>query len=167
MPPSNPIPALEALLFSSDQPLTLALLAESIELEPEVVEASLRELGEAYAERGAGVELREIAGGWMLVTTPAQAEWVGRMLRGKRKMRLSRAGLACLVVGAQLLERLAHALGGRVECLREQRQRERLVGREQQRFNGRAQVYRWHRGPPFLGGAAGSGCRRSSPPGHR
>jgi segregation and condensation protein B len=100
VPPSNPIPALEALLFSSDQPLTLALLAESIDLEPEAIEASLRELGEAYAERGAGVELREIAGGWMLVTTPAQAEWVGRMLRGKRKMRLSRAGLETMAIVA-------------------------------------------------------------------
>jgi len=100
VPPSNPIPALEALLFSSDQPLTLALLAESLELEPERVEASLREIGEAYAGRGAGVELREIAGGWMLVTTPAQAEWVGRMLRGKRKMRLSRAGLETMAIVA-------------------------------------------------------------------
>lgn len=100
MPPSNPIPALEALLFSSDQPLTTALLAESVELEPQVVEASLRELGEAYATRGAGVELREIAGGWMLVTTPQQAEWVGRMLRGKRKMRLSRAGLETMAIVA-------------------------------------------------------------------
>ena len=32
------------------------------------------QLGVAYVARGAGVELREIAGGWMLVTTQAQAE---------------------------------------------------------------------------------------------
>ena len=100
MPPSNLLPALEALLFSSDQPLTLALLSESLESEPDVVQATLLELGEAYAARDAGIELREIAGGWMLVTTPAQAEWVGRMLRGKRKMRLSRPALETMAIVA-------------------------------------------------------------------
>ena len=100
MPPSNLLPALEALLFSSDQPLTLTLLADSLEAEPDRVQAGLNELGELYAARGAGVELREIAGGWMLVTTPAQAEWVGRMLRGKRKMRLSRPALETMAIVA-------------------------------------------------------------------
>lgn len=100
MPPSNLLPALEALLFSSDQPLTLALLSESIDTDAEVIRGALHELGEAYAAREAGVELREIAGGWMLVTTPAQAEWVGRMLRGKRKMRLSRPALETMAIVA-------------------------------------------------------------------
>ena len=98
MPPTNPLPALEALLFSSDQPLTLTLLSESLETEPDIVAAALRELGEAYSARGAGVELREIAGGWMLVTTAAQADWVGRLLRGKRRMRLSRAALETMAI---------------------------------------------------------------------
>jgi segregation and condensation protein B len=100
VPPSNLLPALEALLFSSDQPLTLALLSESLESEPDLVQAALLKLGEAYAARDAGIELREIAGGWMLVTTPAQAEWVGRMLRGKRKMRLSRPALETMAIVA-------------------------------------------------------------------
>lgn len=100
MPPSNLLPALEALLFSSDQPLTLALLSESLDTESEAVEAGLHALGEEYSARAAGVELREIAGGWMLVTAPAQAEWVGRMLRGKRKMRLSRPALETMAIVA-------------------------------------------------------------------
>ena len=100
MPPSNLLPALEALLFSSDQPLTLALLSESVDLAPEAISAALHELGEEYVARAAGVELREIAGGWMLVTTQAQAEWVGRMLRGKRKMRLSRPALETMAIVA-------------------------------------------------------------------
>jgi segregation and condensation protein B len=98
MPPSNLQPAIEALLFSSDQPLSLSLLAEAVDSAPDAIEATLRALGESYASRGAGVELREIAGGWMLVTTAEQSEWVGRMLRGKRKMRLSRAGLETLAI---------------------------------------------------------------------
>src|SRR6266516_5186294 len=37
-------------------------------------------------------------GGWMLVTTAEHAEWVGRMLRGKKRMRLSRAALETLAI---------------------------------------------------------------------
>jgi len=98
MPPARLQAAIEALLFSSDQPLPLTLLSEALEREPEAIAAALLELGAAYAARDAGVELREIAGGWMLVTTPAQSEWVGRMLRGKRRMRLSRAGLETMAI---------------------------------------------------------------------
>lgn len=98
MPPRDLLPAIEALLFSSDQPLPLSLLSESLEAPPDETIAALQALGAAYAAREAGVELREIAGGWMLVTTAAQAEWVGRLLRGKKKMRLSRAALETMAI---------------------------------------------------------------------
>ena len=98
MPPTNLQAALEALLFSSDQPLPLSLLADALDAPADAVAASLKALGESYAARAAGVELREIAGGWMLVTTPAQSEWVARMLRGKKRMRLSRAALETMAI---------------------------------------------------------------------
>ena len=98
MPPSNLPAAIEALLFSSDQPLPIGLLAESLETEADEVSRALIDLGASYAGRGAGIELREIAGGWMLVTTAAQSEWVGRMLRGKKRMRLSRAALETMAI---------------------------------------------------------------------
>jgi len=98
MPPSNLQAALEALLFSSDQPLSLSLLAESLDAPHDEVAGVLARLGEEYAARNAGVELREIAGGHLLVTTPEQAEWVGRLLRGRKKMRLSRAGLETMAI---------------------------------------------------------------------
>jgi len=98
VPPQNLLAATEALLFSSDQPLGLSLLTEALDAAPEAVIAALGELGESYAARGAGVELREIAGGWQIVTAPDQADWVGRMLRGKRRMRLSRAALETMAI---------------------------------------------------------------------
>src|SRR5689334_21616208 len=98
MPPTNLQPALEALLFSSDQPLSLSLLAESLDAPPDEVAEGLHRLGESYAAREAGVELREIAGGWLLVTTPAQSEWVARLLRGKKRMRLSRPALETMAI---------------------------------------------------------------------
>jgi segregation and condensation protein B len=98
MPPLDLKGAVEALLFSSDQPLTLSQLVESLDAGPEEVVDTIQALGAEYAARGAGVELREIAGGWMLVTTAVHAEWVGRMLRGKRRMRLSRAALETMAI---------------------------------------------------------------------
>jgi segregation and condensation protein B len=98
MPPSNLQAALEALLFSSDQPLPLSLLAESLDTPPERIAEALGALEADYTARGAGVQVREIAGGWLLVTAPEHAEWVGRLLRGKKKMRLSRAALETMAI---------------------------------------------------------------------
>ena len=100
MPPQNLQPALEALLYSSDQPLPLSLLAESLEVPPDQVAAGLLALQHEYAARGAGIQVREIAGGWMIVTAPEHAEWVGRLLRGKKRMRLSRAALETMAIVA-------------------------------------------------------------------
>src|SRR5262249_58197842 len=98
MPPSNLKAALEALLFSSDEPLSSSLLAESLDAPPDDVARELLELDADYRVRGAGVELREIAGGHLLVTAPEHAEWVGRLLRGRKRVRLSRAALRALAI---------------------------------------------------------------------
>ena len=98
MPPVHLRSAVEALLFSSDQPLSLSLLAEALDAPAERVSEALQELGTDYKARESGVELREMAGGWIVTTTAEQHEWVARMLRGKRKMRLSRAALETLAI---------------------------------------------------------------------
>ncbi len=98
MPPRNLQAALEALLFSSDQPLPLSLLCESLEAPADLVQEALRGLEAEYTAREAGVQLRDIAGGYLLVTAPEHAEWVGRLLRGRKKMRLSRAALEAMAI---------------------------------------------------------------------
>jgi segregation and condensation protein B len=98
MPPQNLQSALEALLFSSDQPLPLSLLSESLDTGADDVLAALKELDQESLARGAGVQVREIAGGWIFVTAPEHAEWVGRLLRGKKRMRLSRAALETMAI---------------------------------------------------------------------
>ncbi len=100
MPPSNLEAALEALLFSSDEPLSLSLLAESLEVSTAQVGEALRALDRNYQARSAGVQLREIAGGYLLVTAPEHAEWVGRLLRGRKRVRLSRAALETMAIVA-------------------------------------------------------------------
>ncbi len=98
MPPRHLRSAVEALLFSSDQPLTLALLADALDSPQPAVSEALQELAHEYTSRESGVELREMAGGWIVISTAEQHEWVARMLRGKRKMRLSRAALETLAI---------------------------------------------------------------------
>lgn len=98
MSPLNLRSAIEALLFSSDQPLTLVQLVEAVEAEPVAVTEALQALGEEYRAREAGVEVREMAGGWIVTTTSAMHPFITRMLRGKRKMRLSRAALETLAI---------------------------------------------------------------------
>lgn len=100
MPPSNLKPALEALLFSSDEPVTLALLAESLDAPATEVAEAIQALDAEYQSRQAGVQLREIAGGHLLVTSPEHAEWVGRLLRGRKRARLSRAALETMAIVA-------------------------------------------------------------------
>ena len=49
MPPSNLLAATEALLFASDQPLSLTLLSESLEVPAEAVADALNEqIGRAH-----------------------------------------------------------------------------------------------------------------------
>jgi segregation and condensation protein B len=100
VPPQNLQAATEALLFASDSPMSLKLLSEALDTPVEQLTEVVEALSVAYTERSAGVELREIGGGWQLVTASDQADWVGRMLRGKRKVRLSRAALETLAIVA-------------------------------------------------------------------
>jgi len=53
-----------------------------------------------YEESGRGVMLAEIAGGYQILSRRECAPWIDRMLRSRRKVRLSRAGLETLAIVA-------------------------------------------------------------------
>ena len=89
--------ALEALLFVAGEPVPLTDLARAMALDEIEIEGSLRSLQVSLAERGSGLHLLRIAGGWQLATRPEHAESIGRMLtRGSSK--LSRAALETLAI---------------------------------------------------------------------
>ncbi len=92
------VPVLEALLFAAAEPLTLAQLAEACECDPELVTAALARFGEELDAAGRGVRLVEEAQGWIVITRPEHAPYVARLLRGKKKMRLSRPALETLAI---------------------------------------------------------------------
>jgi segregation and condensation protein B len=92
---------LEALLFASDAPVGLSTLVEVLDgPDATTVAEELRELARGLEESGRGVALAEIAGGYQLLSRKECAPWIERMLRSRRKVRLSRAGLETLAIVA-------------------------------------------------------------------
>src|SRR5579871_2621390 len=89
--------ALECLLFVAGEPVSLEDLVHALAMEEASVEAALRSLQVSLTERGSGLQLLRIAGGWQLSTRPEHAEVIGRLLtRGSSK--LSRAALETVAI---------------------------------------------------------------------
>lgn len=92
-------PAIEALLFVSDEPLPFKQLNKILGDVPESdVRAALDELIAEYETRQGGLEIREIAGGWRISTRPQYHEFIRKYLRSKPSARLSLAALETLAV---------------------------------------------------------------------
>jgi segregation and condensation protein B len=99
--PSGLLPVLEALLFASPQPLTITALREVLEDLPETeLRGLLEKLRDEMESTGRGVTLVEVAGGWQICSRREYAPYVQKMLRGRRKARLSRAALETLAIVA-------------------------------------------------------------------
>jgi len=92
--------ALEAILFLADEPVGAATLAQLVETSRREVEERLSELARGYQERGAGLTLREVAGGWRLYTHPDLAPIVEQFVLSSRHARLTKASLETLAIVA-------------------------------------------------------------------
>jgi segregation and condensation protein B len=92
--------ALEALLFVSDEPLTVSVLAQALEVDRRVAEDLCERLALDLEERGAGIVLRNVAGGWRLFTHPDTAPEVERFVLSSRQARLTKAALETLAIVA-------------------------------------------------------------------
>jgi len=86
------------ILFISDEPVTVAVLAATLGLPVERIEAGLREVGQRLA--GLGIDLIEVAGGWRLMTAPSARPVLERWIIGARHGRLTQAALETLAVVA-------------------------------------------------------------------
>ena len=91
---------LEATLFLADEPLSLTVLAQAVEAGRRDVEVMLRELASAYEERGSGISLVEVAGGWRLMTHPEAVSYVEQFILASRHARLTKASLETLAIVA-------------------------------------------------------------------
>jgi len=97
----TPKQILEAVLFASDVPVGLAVLTEVLgDRSSQETRALLQEMEGEYERGERGVVLQEIAGGFQILSRKECAPWVERMLRSRRKIRLSKAGLESLAIVA-------------------------------------------------------------------
>jgi len=92
--------ALEAVLFVSDEPVPAVALAQALGVERREAEELCETLAHAYEERGAGLVLRNVAGGWRLFTSPEVAPVVERSVLASRHARLTKAALETLAIVA-------------------------------------------------------------------
>jgi len=111
-PSSAPLPpevlalckaAVEAMLFSSSDPITAKRLAAPIAdtgIDTRGVRRLLKELGCEYDEAGRGFRIEEIAGGFQVLTRPEYAEYIAELRGGGGGGRLSQAALETLAVVA-------------------------------------------------------------------
>src|SRR5215813_10697766 len=99
MTPERVRTVVESLLFVTDKPVSLDQLHEATGVERSHLQAALDELAGLHRERGSGVLLTEVAGGWQFRTEPDSGEFVRRFLRVKPH-RLTRAALETLAIVA-------------------------------------------------------------------
>ena len=92
--------ALEAVLFVSDEPLTPAVLSQALEVDRRTVDDLCARLQAELAERGSGLVLRNVAGGWRLFTDPETQPVVERFVLSSRQARMTKAALETLAIVA-------------------------------------------------------------------
>ena len=91
----------EAILFSSDMPVSAGKLAEIVGVDStKPIKAVIEELNRGYEERSAAYRVEERAGGWQLLTLPQYAQYIERLVRKKDEGRLTPAALEALAIVA-------------------------------------------------------------------
>lgn len=90
---------IEALLFVSHEPLTEKRLTEVLEgIDKESIRRALGEIRKEYQEKR-NLEIREVAGGYQIFTSPDYAPWIEKLHR-TRPTKLSQAALETLAMVA-------------------------------------------------------------------
>ena len=89
----------EALLFASPEPLSIDRLKSIVPgSDKRGLRESLGELSGDYDAAGHAFQLCEIGGGWRIVTRPEYSGKIEEMLKGQRRVRLSKPALECVSV---------------------------------------------------------------------
>lgn len=89
---------IEAVLFAAESPLSLEKIAQIVGVSPEEVLAEIEVLCEEKMRIG-GLQIREVSGGWQMLTKPELAPFVFK-LREAPRQKLSRAAFEVLAITA-------------------------------------------------------------------
>jgi len=90
---------LESLLFSTNDPLSVARLSKLMNnLHPRTVRGLVLELQLDYERRGGGLQIVDVAGGFQMATRAQFADWIMQIHRQRRRSALSPATLETLAI---------------------------------------------------------------------
>lgn len=89
---------IEALLFVTGEPVTVASLKTITEISEEEISRILLDLSAEYRDRDGGVVLKEIANGYQMVTNPAYSHWLKKFFNVSASAKLSLAALESLSI---------------------------------------------------------------------
>lgn len=90
---------LEALLFITDQPITIERIAKVTEVADKAqVRAAVAELQTAYLEGGRSIQIVEVAGGFQMSTKPEYGRYVRKLYNERMTSRLSVAAMETLAI---------------------------------------------------------------------
>ncbi len=100
------ISIIEALIFSSDEPISdneiiraiKGIDGEEIEINSSDVHSAVEELNKKYEKQENSFTIRKIANGFIFATTEINAKYVGFLSSEKSKRRLSQAALETLAI---------------------------------------------------------------------
>jgi segregation and condensation protein B len=92
--------ATEALLLVTEEPITVELLAQLLEVGTDRVTSLCRELAAEYDATDRGFQLVQVAGGWRYQTHPDLAPYIERFVLDGQSGRLSNAALETLAIVA-------------------------------------------------------------------
>ncbi len=92
--------AIEAMLFVTDEPVSILTFSDVLDVEPEQIQDALVSLQRQLEEDERGIQLREVAGGWRLYSHPRYHDLIERYVVSWDTRKLSQAALETLAVVA-------------------------------------------------------------------
>ena len=77
--------ALEAILFVSDGPISINTIKEVlVDIEPTTIRSLIEELNNEYASSNRSFHIKEIAGGFQMLTDPIYSKWISALYKKTR-----------------------------------------------------------------------------------
>lgn len=92
------IPQVEAILFSSSEPIDKDELAKALGIEKTLLLQVIEYLKEKYSSEDSGIMIIEVASGYQLVTKPQYADILENFFGNKKAPRLSTPALETLAI---------------------------------------------------------------------
>ena len=88
-----------SVLFAAEDPVSIRKLTSIVgDTTGDVVRAVLNSWRDRFDQEAWSIRLEQVAGGYQLATRPDYAPYVSRLYSGRRKFRLSKAGMVSALV---------------------------------------------------------------------